>query len=194
MTYHKTSRRAPSDHPYLEKKNVKPHDLRAINFKSNENKEILNSLVIPAFNIINETAIKDDSYALGVQTLQFICPNGFKMNYPGRPISGCFYLFYGVTETVYLCEGWATGASLYEITEATVAVCFSCNNLSKAAVNIKKLYPYSKFIVAADNNKDGIKYGKKTAKLIGGTLTYPPTESTDFNDYISSKKPENKEN
>ena len=175
--YFATSRPAPSNHPYLAKKNVLPHSLREMDITATPNVMSGNNvLVVPMSTII----MLNDSYFPTTQSFQFIYPgeNKIKPNYKGRTVTGCFYIFAGTTIEIYLCEGWATGATIHEQTGATVIACFSCTNMSNVAENIKKIYstesyPNTEFVVAADNDKSGLICGSKAAKLIDARLVYP---------------------
>ena len=68
---------------------------------------------------------------------------------------GCFFIINGVTAKdcpVILCEGYATGASIYEAIGYTVVVAFDLGNLDPVAKAIKKLYPHSPLLVAGDDD------------------------------------------
>ena len=186
--YTQISKPASNDHPYLAKKRVKPHDLSTIDITATP--KVMpgkDALVVPMSGVITF----NDDYLLVTQSLQFIYQDGRKRNYPDRDMSGCFYVFNGTTAEIYLGEGFATGASLFEYTGATVIVCFSCNNMPKVAANIRKIYPTefypnTKFTMAADNDPSGIKFAKMAAKILGARLTYPMfppgVPGKDFND------------
>lgn len=66
---------------------------------------------------------------------------------------GRFFLIGGIPSRVLLmCEGYATGASLYEATGLPVAVCFDANNLMACAPILRKRYPSTKMLVCADDD------------------------------------------
>ena len=186
--YTQISRPAPNNHLYLAKKRVKTHDLRTIDITATKNvmpgKDVL---VVPMSSIITF----NDSPLLVTQSLQFIYSDGSKRNYPGRAVTGCFYVFNGTTSEIYLVEGFSSGASLHEQTEATVVVCFSCTNMPNVAGNIRKLYPTQSYpntewVVAADNDEPGIRCGNKAANILAARLRYPVfppgVPGKDFND------------
>ena len=102
-------------------------------------------------------------------------------------------------KTVYLCEGFATGASVYEATGMPVVVCFMANNLPAVAGVLSAKYPNHTFIVACDNDKHGksntgILMGKEAASVFFGRgsgetgFTFPQfknwkgKETSDWND------------
>ena len=94
--------------------------------------------------------------------LQRIFASGDKLFLSGQKGSELFHLIgpensLGSAETVYLCEGFATGASLYEATGMPVVVCFMANNLPAVARVLAPKYPNQKFVIACDNDKHGEK-------------------------------------
>lgn len=143
-----------TSHPYLENKGVSIHgDIRMTD----------KYMVIPMYdsdgNLINrQTIAKDGKKRFGA----FL------------ETSGARYVIDG-SEKVFLCEGYATGASIHEATGATVVVCFSANNLK----NVAKDYP--KAIIVADNDKS--QTGEKEAEKAGLDYILIPEEGMDANDY-----------
>lgn len=82
---------------------------------------------------------------------------------------------------VFLCEGYATGLSIYAALKsaglrAAVLVCFSANNMVFVAKHIK-----SKAYVFADNDKSGV--GEAAAKSTGLPYLMSTTEGFDANDH-----------
>jgi phage/plasmid primase-like uncharacterized protein/energy-coupling factor transporter ATP-binding protein EcfA2 len=56
--------------------------------------------------------------------------------------------------TIYLCEGFATAASVHEATgRSPTIVCFDAGNLLPVAEALRARYPGAKFIFAADNDQ-----------------------------------------
>lgn len=92
----------------------------------------------------------------GLHGLQFIDPNGKKQFLSGTAKQGHFCLI-GSSLThskgVYLCEGYATGASLFEAYQQPVLVAFDAGNLLPVAQAYKKRYPYQSLTVCADNDR-----------------------------------------
>jgi len=89
-----------------------------------------------------------------------------------------------------LCEGWATGCTLYHATGGVIdakqgigtAVCFSANNLVNVARDIRKAMPKVNLLFAADHDDAGINVAEKAAREVGGLIAIPPVEKWDFND------------
>lgn len=99
--------------------------------------------------------------------------------------------------TICLCEGYATGASIYQATGLAVLVCFDAGNLLDVARIVRKAYPEGRLIVCADNDQwtmvrgvaqnTGVIKGTETSKTVDALLAVPwfknvNTKPTDFND------------
>ena len=89
------SKPATGEHPYFKAKQIKPHGIN----------ELGNTLLIPV------TDKKQKIYGL-----QRIYPDGQKRFTIGTSKAGHFFTFKGDVDTIYLCEGFATGASIHEAT------------------------------------------------------------------------------
>lgn len=164
---------APADHPYLVKKGVSPHGLRIFR----------GSLVVPL-------------YAAGTLVgLQFINQGGDKKYLTGTAKRGAYFII-GDKQMpdliLYLCEGYATGASIHTATGAPVAVAFDSGNLQLVAKALRKEFPGLKIIVCGDNDawtdgNTGATKAKEAAASVNGLIALPafhdPTgRPTDFND------------
>ena len=163
---------ATFNHPYLINKKVKP-------FKIFIEKDIL---LIP---------IKDKTGK--IWSVQEIHEEG-KKHFPfGTFLKGNFFTISG-NENIYICEGYATGATIHDATGGTVVVAFNAGNLIPVAKAIRDLSPTHNIIVCADNDQftpgnPGLKFGEKAAKKINAILCYPAfknlsTKPTDFNDLM----------
>ena len=163
---------ADPSHPYLVKKGIKPYGVL----------QREKSLLIPIY---------DEKQIWSYQTIsedgeKYILKNGKKL--------GNWFKIEGGEDTVILCEGFATGASIHEATGATVYVAFDAFNITQIAPKVKKIHPLSEIIIAADNDHEkkinaGLKYGKQAANLLNCKLVYPDAVKgeTDFNDLHKSK-------
>ena len=162
---------APPEHPYLQRKGIKPHGVR-ISGKS---------LVIPV--AVNGT----------LTGLQFIRPDGSKQFMAGTEISGGYFCI-GTPQvkTVIICEGFATGASLHEASGHAVAVAFNAGNLLPVAVALRAKYPEYRLVICADDDhgnevNTGLEKGAEATRKINGLLVVPTfrdesARGTDFND------------
>ncbi len=148
------------DHPYLEKKGVfAMPDLRVDG----------DLLIIPLYDANGK-----------IQTLQKIDGSGEKKLYYGLSSSSVRYVFSGSTR-VFLCEGYATGASIHEATGATVVCAMFAGNLPKVARD------YKGATVIADNDES--KTGETKAEECKDSdcdYILIPNLGWDANDYASA--------
>lgn len=158
-----------TDHQYLTSKRVKPHDTRLH----------YDSLVIP---IYDETK--------WLVNLQFIAPNGEKRFLSGAKKKGCFSSIGASNDLkiLLLCEGWATGASLYEETGQCVVIALDAGNLLPVAQAVRRMFPYVSIIVCGDNDLSGVgqKAAKEAANEVNGRFIIPPNVGQDWNDFLSN--------
>lgn len=157
---------ASRSHPYLIAKGIEPWDIRQLGDR----------LLIPVFD------------ADGVLwTLEFIGPNGSKRFLTGGRKRGCWSPINRIVDQVLVCEGFATGASLYEATGTPVAVALDCGNLEPVALAIRAKYPNAEITLCADNDvgtpgNPGLTAATKAARAVGGLVAVPPEPYCDFND------------
>ena len=157
-----------TDHAYLTNKGVKAHSLK-------KNKD---ALVIP---------LRADGE---IHSLQFINADGTKRFLTNGRIKGCYFSIGKPQDEIYICEGYATGASIYEATGAAVVVAFNTGNLLTVSQAIRAKCPTVKIIVCADDdaNKVGITKATEAANAVNGYVSIPnfgankPDKATDFND------------
>jgi putative DNA primase/helicase len=163
---------ARRDHPYLVKKGIAPHGLR---MDSDGN------LLVPL------------SIGGHLQSLQFITKDGTKRFFPYARKEGCHF-WLGLTRDITLfciCEGYATGASLFEATGLSVAVAFDAGNLEPVARALRHDYPDANIVVCADNDindkgtpNTGVLAAITAAESINGLIAVPEMngQKCDFND------------
>ena len=86
--------------------------------------------------------------------------------------------------TVYIAEGFATAASIYEAIGIACIVSFGTSNMHRAARDARKLYGVKRFVFCADNDesKTGLKAAMKAASENPGSLIAIPNVLGDFND------------
>jgi phage/plasmid primase-like uncharacterized protein len=109
---------ADESHPYLERKVVQAHGTRI-----NEFGRLRVPMYAPEGGLVN---------------LQFIDNDGRKWFLKGGRAKGCFSRILGNGELIVVCEGFATGASIAEATDARVGVAFSTGNLAEVATMIRR--------------------------------------------------------
>lgn len=165
-----------SSHPYLLNKKVGSYGIRK--YKGN--------LVVPAYD-------QDGK----LWTLQFISASGEKRFLAGGRKQGCFFTI-GLPDNaakIFICEGYATGATIYECSNKTpVVVAFDANGLKSVSQIISKKVPSAKIIICADNDcyhennfNPGVERAREAALSIGAQVVIPKfkdtaTHPTDFND------------
>lgn len=126
--------------------------------------------------------------------------DGGKWFYSGGRIDGCFHIIGNPdkSKTIYICEGFATGASVYTATGKAVVVTFTANNMLKIAKLINKKYTKAKLVICGDNDlwskkPDGTLFNsgrikaEETAKKLFTSAVFPEfknieSKPTDFND------------
>ncbi|MBU2013219.1 MAG: toprim domain-containing protein [Gammaproteobacteria bacterium] len=169
----------PADpgHPYLVRKGCRPHALRQLGYV----------LLAPLY--------------LGRQlvNLQRIYLDGTKRFLPGGRVTGCYSALGRLEEgkRIFICEGWATGATLHEYTGAAVACAMNAGNLFAVGDRLRLAYPDNQLVMAGDDDRKIEAEGKgnpgrnaatKAADALGCELVFPkwsgeePLELSDFND------------
>ena len=162
-------------HPYLTTKGVQPYGVRL------EGDKLLISL--------RDTAGK-------LRSLQTIAPDGDKRFQKGGEVTGCYHAIGKPTDTLIVCEGYATGASIHEATGQAVAIALNAGNFGAVATALRAKYRALKIIIAADDDyrtagNPGISAATAAALAVGGFLAVPdfgknvadrPDGATDFND------------
>ena len=141
----------PINHPYLTKKQIIcPND---ITFDHEQN-----ALLIPVSDL--------NGKIWGYQT---IFSDGQKRFLKGARKKGCMYCFGNITsaDKIFVCEGFATGASLYDATNITTVVAFDAGNIDFVVGEIIRKYPQKRIIIAADNDIGKTQNtGAETAKSV----------------------------
>jgi predicted P-loop ATPase/phage/plasmid primase-like uncharacterized protein len=145
--------RVNEDHPYLKKKQIPTSNTRCVD----------EMLLIP---------MKDENAE--IWNLQTILPDGSKFNsfVTGKDDKGKNIwatggrkqgLYHSIAKRkpdlskIAICEGFATGGSIAMASGSPAIVAFDTGNLKDVALKIKKKYPESDIIIAADNDQWTIK-------------------------------------
>lgn len=157
---------APADFGYFQKKGIKDYGIARYDSGNGY-------IVIPCYSF-------EGDYHLA--SLQKIWPDGKKMFLSGSSTKGTFLVIGEPVEQMYICEGFATGCSIYEATGKSVVVAFNCGNLK----NVAKLFTDNgvSLITVADNDKNGA--GLKGAEEAGIPYIMIPFEGMDANDYAQA--------
>lgn len=164
------SNRANPQHPYLLNKQVQPFNLRQ--YKS--------FLMVP---LVDEN---------GLANIQFIQPDGTKRFYTGGKTKGALSPIGKVKNYIYICEGWATGASIHMLTGEAVFCAMNAGNLLLVAQMARARYPEHHIILAGDNDTSatrntGAIAAREAAVAIRGEVMLPEFpkghSGTDWNDW-----------
>ena len=113
----------------------------------------------------------------------------------GTETSGSYFAI-GISDSrapdeVFLCEGYVTGASVFEAIQKPVICSFQANNIPASAKTIRKLWPEARIVIAADNDSlkenTGEVYAKQacreTTNCVYHMVQIPHgLPGTDFND------------
>lgn len=123
-------------------------------------------------------------------SLQKIAPDGTKRFLTGGKVSGCYYPIGEPRERLWLAEGYATAATLHELTGDAVACCFNAGNLAKVATTLFRKLPGVRITVGADNDKVGLENASRAAAVTGGKFVYPEfndgDSGSDWNDFAAT--------
>lgn len=180
---------AAPGHPYLMRKGVRPcGDLRQASvseaawFDDETRTGTLRDCLL-----INVTG------PAGIQSLEAITPKGDKLFMTGGRMKDGYHVIDGDADTIYVVEGWATGASIHTATGAMVAVAFTSGALLATAKSIRAEAPGARLVIAGDNDRkaDGSNPGRQAAEeaadATGGEMLLPEFAAneggTDWNDY-----------
>ena len=162
---------AHADHPYLKRKGIKTHGVRITGD---------GRLMVPLY---------DDSGQL--TSLQYIDKDGGKLYHPGGKTGGSFWVIGTMDEpgTLFVAEGFATAATVYETTGRPCVVAYSASNLVPVTGAMRERYGQQQAIViVADNDKSGTgqKYADQASAKYGARVVIPPIEGMDANDYAQA--------
>lgn len=165
-------------HPYLIRKQIQAYGARQLDEK----------LIVPIYDF--------DGI---LHNLQTIALDGTKRFLLGGRKRGLFYPI-GLTKQkpkhIYIAEGFATAASLYEAYGLPVLVAFDAGNLLSVTMACRLCYASTPILICADNDRHSlvntglIKAKEVQSKVAGVDLLIPhfpagaPVGLTDFNDLI----------
>jgi putative DNA primase/helicase len=156
---------------YCYRKKVAPHGA-----KTGDSGSLKGVLIVPLHNANSELV-----------NLQFIQPDGTKRFLSGGQKKGCFWALGEPTDTLLICEGYATGCSLFEHQGLQTVIAFDSGNLINVAQVIRAKHPDAEIIICGDHDESGTgqKAARSAALAIGGKYLIPPTAGQDWNDVLS---------
>src|SRR4051812_35109120 len=140
----------PPAHPYLVRKGIGPGNARLY-------KDLVTLPVEKGGEVVG---------------LQFISADGKKNFLSGTPKRGASTVIGGpVEDSLIICEGHATGATLHQATATPVMVAFDAGNLEPVARAARQRWPELKIMIAADDDRwttrnPGIQYAGQAAAAV----------------------------
>jgi putative DNA primase/helicase len=145
------------EHAYLKAKGVKPYGIKSLRL----------SLMVPARNVEGH-----------ITTIQFINADGTKRFLTGGQIVGSYYAIGKPKGVLLICEGFATGATLFEATGHAVAVAFNAGNLLSVAKALRAKYPDLSILICGDNDvategNPGLAKAREAAAAIHARFVVP---------------------
>lgn len=175
------------DHPYLKRKSVQAYGLRVGNWplRNGEGKVYAQqpgTLIIPV--------VGPDGTIHTLQGIFGTLPSGYSTDrayLPGGKKSGGFHIIgsIGENDVVAFCEGYATGATIHQLTGWTVVVCFDSSNLQTVALELREFCNGKRVIICGDNDKltkgnPGLTVAKETANTINAAYVVPEFDEQVF--------------
>lgn len=156
---------AAEDHPYLQRKGIGPHGARVTGD---------GRLMVPLFNADGRLC-----------SLQYIDADGEKRYHAGGETGGAYWWIGAMEEgkTVYLAEGFATAATIHEVTGQPVVVAYSAGNLVPVAGMLRQQVKVP-VVIVADNDASGVgqRHAEQASAKHGVRFVMPPIQG-DANDY-----------
>jgi putative DNA primase/helicase len=161
---------AHPDHPYLARKGIQTHGARVTGD---------GRLVVPLYSEDGE-----------LSSLQYIGHDGTKLYHPGAQTRGKYWVLGTFDEpgTVYIAEGFATAATIHQVTGRPCVVAYSASNLVPVTGVIRERHGQQQdIVIVADNDASGVgqRYAEQASAKFGARVVSPPTEG-DANDYVAS--------
>jgi phage/plasmid primase-like uncharacterized protein len=161
---------AHPDHPYLKRKGIQTHGVRTTGD---------GRLMVPLYDQDRK-----------LSTLQYIDDQGGKLYHPGGQTGGKFWMIGSLDEpgTLFVAEGFATAATIYEATDRPCVVAYSASNLVPVTGTLREMYGATQdIVIVADNDSSGVgqRYAEQASAKFGARMVMPPIQG-DANDYAQA--------
>lgn len=158
---------ASPEHPYLKRKGIQPHGARVTGD---------GRLIVPLYNKEGD-----------LSSLQYIDSEGAKKYHPGAATGGTLNMIGSADEPgpVYVAEGFATAATIHEVTGRPCAVAYSAGNLPAVTGTMRERFGAAQdIVIVADNDASdvGRRYAEQASAKHGARYVMPP-DLGDANDY-----------
>lgn len=169
---------APDRFPYLLAKGIQPHGIRYTETPQSGFYRVTPPyLLIPVYN----------AHSGEFQSLQSIDADGTKAYFTGGKTKAGYFPIGELKDVLYIAEGFATAATIFELTGQATTVAFNDSNLIRVAKAMRKKYPDKEIIIAGDNDwqteqkigrNPGIEAAIKAAKAANAKYCIPEFERT----------------
>ena len=159
---------ASPDHPYLKRKGIEPHGARLTGD---------GRLIVPLYNASGDLA-----------SLQYIGEKE-KRYHAGGTTKACSWTLGEITEgPIFVAEGYATAATVHEVSGRPCVIAYSANNLPIVVGQLREIHGQTQdLVIVADNDASGVGRNKadEASAKHGGRIVMPPIEG-DANDFHKS--------
>ena len=159
---------ASPDHPYLKRKGIEPHGARLTGD---------GRLIVPLYDPVDD-----------LTSLQYISETE-KRYHPGGTTKSCSWTLGEVTPgPIFVAEGFATAATVHEVSGRPCVIAYSANNLPEIVGQLRETHGQAQeIVIVADNDASGVGRNKadQASAKHGGRIVMPPNEG-DANDYQQS--------
>jgi len=157
---------ASDDHPYIQRKGISNPGWR----------------ISPDGRLIAPMYIDDE-----IAGLQYIANDGSKLFMKGSKTGGAWWMIGSLSTdgAVYIVEGVADAATVFEATGKPVAIAYSASNLTAVAQSVRSIVGDARdIVIVADNDESGTgqRESQKAAEAAACTVVMPP-ETGDINDF-----------
>lgn len=158
---------ATKEHGYLVKKNIKPHGARVTGD---------GRLMLPLLDTEGK-----------ISSIQYISVDGDKKYHPSGATGERFWSLGDETNTIYIAEGFATAATIHEVTGKKTIIAYSASNLVNVTKIMVEQYPKHEIVIVADNDDSGtgLKFAYQARDKFGVKVIAPPILG-DANDYFNA--------
>jgi phage/plasmid primase-like uncharacterized protein len=177
----RVAQEAKKSFPYCQRKQVEPNGLKTHRHNNGDM-----YLCVPMHD--------EDEHLV---SLQKIYANGDKrFLYGGRKQHHFWIGWREQAKVICICEGWATGETIYEATKYSVVIAFDSGNLMAIAQWVHERYPEHEIILCADDDwkneggNPGLDFACDAARAVNGKVAVPvfgegrEDKWTDFNDML----------
>jgi len=161
---------ASAEHEYLKRKGIQPHGARITGD---------GRLMVPLCGIDG-----------AISSLQYIDAEGGKLYHPGGQTGGKMWLVGSPDEpgVLYVAEGFATAATIHEVSGRPCVVAYSASNLVPVVGALRDMHgPAQQIVIVADNDESGVgqRYAEQASAKYGARMILPPIRG-DANDFAQS--------